>query len=470
MREIGLRGAARDILKNGLKAVDAGRLIKKAVRRDGSIITLKGNNAEAWIDLEQFKRVYVVAFGKAAPPMASAFLQTLKKRVNMGIVVCLPGVPFSWSGVARVEAPHPLPDERCVQAAERIIELGRKVQPQDIVFFLISGGASSQVTLPLQPLSLGEKINVIRSLMNAGADIRELNVVRKHLSGVKGGKLGDAFKIAVVVNLIISDVIDDDVETIASGLTTWDSSTFEEAREILRKYELWKKCSPVVRKLIEKGVKGEIEETRKKETVEEGKIQNFIIGNNEVAVRAASERAREVGYRPIIISRQEKGEARRGAKLWASLVHSISSRPEGLVEPLALISGGELTVTVKGKGKGGRNTEFCLALLHELEKKPLPKEIDWVAASLATDGRDGPTEAAGALVSASTLKKAYRKSLALTRYLQDNDSFSFFQRVQGLIVTGITRTNVMDLRLFLLRKLYPNHQASKPINIEGDNS
>ncbi len=456
MRKNGLRREARDILKGGLRAVSPGQLIKKAVRKEGEEIILKGINAEARVDLKQFNRVYVAAFGKAAPDMAVSFLQTMKNKVSRGIVVCLPGIQFSWPGVERLEAPHPFPDKRCVLAADRIIELGRKTGPGDIVFFLISGGASSQVTKPLPPLTLDEKIEVIRSLMNAGADIRELNVVRKHLSGVKGGRLGEAFKEAEVINLIISDVIGDDIETIASGLTTWDSSTFEEAREVLMKYRLWKKCPPTVRKLIDDGVKGKIEETRKKAEAEKKKILNFIIGNNEVALRAASEKARKRGYKPLIISRQEKGEARLAAEIWASLVHSIICRPEGLVDPLALISGGELTVTVRGKGRGGRNTEFCLALLHELEKKPLPPEVDWVAASLATDGRDGPTEAAGALISASSLKKACREGLALARYLQNNDSFSFFQRVRDLIMTGITGTNVMDLRLFLLRKMKPN--------------
>lgn len=450
MREIRLRRAARDILREGLKAVEPERLIRGAVKRGGSLIFLKGNNADGQIDLQKFNKIYVVAFGKAAPHMARAFLKVLNNRINEGLVVCLPRMPFSWPGVKRLEAPHPFPDKRSLQAAARIIELGRKVGPGDLVFFLISGGASSQVAKPQPPLTLGEKIKVIRSLMSAGADIKELNIVRKHLSAVKGGKLGEAFRRAVVVNLIISDVIDDDLETIASAPTTWDSSTFHDAKAVLEKYGIWKICSQRVKGVIDRGIDGFIQETRKKEQTDPTRLHNIIIGNNQSALQAAADKARKLGYKALVISRTERGEAREAARVWTSLVHSLVATAPKIAEPLALISGGELTVTVKGKGKGGRNTEFCLALLRELQTTPLPPYVDWLGASLATDGRDGPTDSAGALVSADELKKAMAAGLDLNRYLENNDSYTFFKKVKSLIVTGATKTNVMDIRLFLL--------------------
>jgi len=452
MKNLSLRIAANQILASALAAVKPERLIKAAITRAGSQVRLRSQGREELVNLEPLGEVFLVAFGKAAPFMATAFLELLGDRVKEGIVVCLPGIPFFWPRVQRVEAPHPFPDERSVKAAEIILSLGQGVQPNDRIFFLISGGASAQIAKPLPPITLEEKTRVIKALMKAGADIKELNVVRKHLSAVKGGRMGAHFAPATLVNLIISDVIGDDVETIASAPTAWDSSTFLEAREILKRYKLWEAAAISVREVIEKGIRGEIKETRKKEQITQAKVINLIVGNNRIALTAAAEKAKELGFKPVIVSCRESGEARRAAQVWASLVQSLMAKPGGLTEPLALMAGGELTVTVKGAGLGGRNTEFCLALLREWLEKPLPEEIDWCGASLATDGRDGPTEAAGALIYPSVLKKAAAKGLALSRYLDNNDSFSFFKKVGSLIRTGPTKTNVMDIRLLLLRQ------------------
>ncbi len=295
-------------------------------------------------------------------------------------------------------------------------------------------------------------MEVIRALMKAGADIKELNIVRKHLSRVKGGRLGAAFEPATLVNLIISDVVDDDLETIASGPTTWDSSTFSDAEVILKRFNVWNKCSNTVKQIIERGKRGVISETRKKGEVIPEKLLNFIIGNNEVALHEAARTAENLGFKAVIISRRETGEAKEMARVWASLARSILSGQPKLRQPLALLSGGEVTVKVKGKGKGGRNTEISLALLKELQENPLPREVKWSFASMATDGRDGPTEAAGAIVSEATLSHVEKKGLILQKYLEDNDSFTFMERVGGLLITGVTKTNVMDIRLMLLRR------------------
>jgi len=444
--------ATEAILNSALAAVDPAVLINQSLKREGTRLEIMGKERSEVIDLESFRRVFLIALGKASPLMAGAFLKLLGDRIYKGIVVCQPGVEFFWPGVERLEAPHPLPDERSLKVAEKIIELSQETGETDLVFFLISGGASAQMAMPVKPVTLADKAKVTKALMEAGSDIRELNIVRKHLSEVKGGRLGRFFGQATIINLFISDVIDDDLETIASGLTTWDSSTYSEAKKIIEKYNLWDTVPESIKEVMEKGVRGEIRETRKKDEVIQTRLFNFIIGHIEVAIEAATQRARELGFCPIILSRRETGEARERARLWAGLVRSLHLSFPLDSKPLALISGGELTVTVRGKGRGGRNLEFCLALLKELMEDPLPENFNWCAASLATDGRDGPTEAAGAIISPLVIKKVMEAGLDPALYLNNNDSLSFFEKTGSLIVTGPTGTNVMDLRLFLLKK------------------
>lgn len=444
--------ATETILNCALAAVDPAVLIKKSLKREGKKLEIAGKERSEIIDLESFHRVFLIALGKASPLMAEAFLKLLGDKVYKGIVVCLPGVEFFWPGVERLEAPHPLPDERSLKVAEKIIELSQETGRDDLVFFLISGGASAQLAMPVRPVTLAEKAQVTKALMEAGADIRELNIVRKHLSEVKGGRLGRFFRQATIVNLFISDVIDDDLETIASGPTTWDSSTYPEAKEIIEKYKLWDTVPESIKEVIEKGLRGEIKETRKKDEIIQARLLNFIIGHIEVAIGAATQKARELGFYPIILSLRERGEARERARHWAVLVRSLNLAAPIDSNPIALISGGELTVTVRGKGRGGRNLEFCLALLKEIMENPLLENFSWCAASLATDGCDGPTEAAGAVISPLAIKRVKETGLDPAPYLDNNDSLSFFEKTGGLIITGPTGTNVMDLRLFLLKK------------------
>lgn len=442
---------AIEILNFALEAVDPERLIKRNLKRERSRLEIQGKGGSKVIDLDAFDQVFMISLGKAASSMARAFLEILSDRINKGIVVCPPQNDFSWPRMERLEAPHPFSDGRSLTVADKIISLSQEVGEKDLVFFLISGGASAQIAKPIKSIRLPQKVELVKALMASGADIRELNVVRKHLSEVKGGRLGKMFNKATLINIFISDVIDDDIETIASALTTWDSSTFMEAKEILQKYKLWDKCPQTIKEVIEKGIRGEIEETRKIDNINQEKHLNFIIGNIEVAVEAASKKAAEHKFIPIILTVREKGEARERARLWSALIKNLSSSSLVKFNSYALISGGELTVTVQGKGKGGRNMEFCLALLKELAEAPMPKNINWCATSLATDGRDGPTEAAGAIIFPQLFQKINDKKLDMDAYLGNNDSFTFFKKLGSLIMTGPTGTNVMDLRLFLIK-------------------
>jgi len=452
-RRLSLPGAARKVFRAALKEVAADRLVRRSVRRQGEKLTIQGRE----FDLSSYERVFLVAIGKAAPFMADSLAKILGSRLTEGIAVCAPGQKISGERITCLPAAHPLPDERSVRAAKRIVSLAQKAGPDDLIFVLISGGASAQVCLPRQPVTLADKRRVTDALLRAGANIVELNTVRKHLSKIKGGRLAAAAHPAAVANLVVSDVLGNDLESIASGPTHWDSTTFAQARRILEKYSLWTKAPASVRKVIQAGLSGRISETLKKGDPIFRKVSTFVIGDNGTALMAAAARAKALGFRPVILCADDSGEAREVARKYVSAAAEIVQSGKTKRAPLCLLAGGELTVTVKGKGRGGRNTEFVLASLLDFMKKPSflpttadPHAPDFLVASLGTDGRDGPTDAAGAWANASTAHHAARLGLSASEYLEGNDSYNFFRKAGGLIITGSTRTNVMDLRLILL--------------------
>ena len=448
-----LRAAARKIFGAALREVAADRLVRESVRRQGSKLSIQGRV----FDLNSYERVFLIAIGKAAPFMAESLARILGSRLTEGIAVCIWGQKASASNITCLPAAHPLPDERSIRAARRVVSLAQKAGPKDLVFVLISGGASAQACLPRRPVTLAAKRWVTDSLLRAGADIIALNTVRKHLSEVKGGGLAEAAYPAAVVNLVVSDVVGNDLESIASGPTYWDSTTYADARRILKKYRLWAKAPAAVRAVIQAGLSGRIPETLKKGDRAFRNVSTFVIGDNGTAMRAAAGRAKKLGFRPVILCAGDSGEARDAAREYASVAGGMARSGKSRRVPLCLLAGGELTVTVKGKGRGGRNTEFVLSALLELMKRPpfsstkaVPHAWNFLVASLGTDGRDGPTDAAGAWANAATALRAANRGLSAEEYLERNDSYSFFKKAGGLIVTGQTRTNVMDLRLFLL--------------------
>jgi len=448
-----LPDAARKIFGAALREVRADRLVRRSICRQGSKLDIQGRS----FDLDSYERIFLIAIGKAAPFMAESLARILGSRLTEGIVVRSPGQRISSEKIICLPAAHPLPDERSIRAARRIVSLAQLAGPKDLVFVLISGGASAQVCLPLRPETLAAKRWVTDALLRAGANIVELNTVRKHLSAVKGGRLAEAAYPAAVVNLVVSDVIGNDLESIASGPTYWDSTTYADARRILKKYHLWAKAPASVRTVIKAGISGRIPETLKKGDRAFQNVSTFIIGDNGTALSAAANRAKELGFRPVILCAGDSGEAREAARNYASAVDKIVRSGKYKRAPLCLLAGGELTVTVKGKGRGGRNTELVLAALLEFMKRSSfrpaitgPPRWDFLVASLGTDGRDGPTDAAGAWANAATALRAAQRGHSTEEYLERNDSYNFFKKAGSLIVTGPTRTNVMDLRLILL--------------------
>ncbi len=441
---------AEKIMGAALEEVAPSILFRRTLARDGTCLIIQGKA----LDLSWYKNVYVVAFGKAALPMSRGLTEVAGDFIRQGIVVCLPGQEMSLPGLHLVAAPHPLPDRRSLKAGDLILDLARNAGDRDLLLVLLSGGGSAQVCSPVPGVAWEEKRRVTDELMRRGADITELNTVRKHLSAIKGGRLALAAHPARVVNLAISDVIGDDLEIIASGPTHWDSSTYGDAQRVLEIYDYWDQAPPSVRNVISGGIEGRFPETLKRENDIFKKVSSFIIANNARALEAARAQANRLGFRTFVLTSSDRGEARQVAQRYVGLLASISQSENRPAGPICLLSGGELTVRVKGKGKGGRNQEFILAMLLEMKEKFFEESREgtksWLVASIGTDGIDGGTDVAGAWGSQDTLDQAGALGLDGREYLEANNSYHFFQQAGGLIKTGPTGTNVMDVRIFLL--------------------
>ncbi|HVP90294.1 MAG TPA: DUF4147 domain-containing protein [Terriglobales bacterium] len=467
---MGLFEAAQTISEAAFWAVEPGRLVKANVLRDGDGLKILGERFE----LASFDHVWIIAFGKAAAGMAEALADVLDDRLTAGVVV----IPRAGTqgDVTRdyrlqyFEAAHPLPDERSVEAARRVMDAAAKAGANDLVLACVSGGGSSLLCLPAEGVTLDEKRAVTGGLLRSGAGIREFNAVRKHLSAIKGGRLALAAAPASVVNLIVSDVNGDDPGTVASGPTHWDGSTYADARDVLERYGLWRGAPEAVRRLIERGVRGEAPETPKSDDPVFGRVHSFVIGNNLTALRGARREAERLGFEPFILTASDEGEARQAARDYVAFIASLACSTSTAPKPACLLAGGEVTVSVRGPGKGGRNMEFVLAALAEMRQEGLggvfcgtcavPEEgggqagsrpFDWLIMSLGTDGADGSTDAAGAWADGATLERARELGLDLDTALAENDSYSYFSKTGNLVFTGPTGTNVCDVRIFLIR-------------------
>ncbi|MHB8093578.1 MAG: glycerate kinase type-2 family protein [Candidatus Aminicenantales bacterium] len=433
---------AMEISRAGLDAADAGKLVRAALeRKDGRLLV----RSESF-DLDSWDNVYLVSIGKAARPMAEGLLAVLGDRVAGGIITCPPSENPAPGKLLCVPSGHPLPDGESLRAADEALRLARKASRKDVIFFLVSGGGSAKFCLPAEGISLEEKRSVTDALLKSGADIHQINTVRKHISGIKGGRFAAAAFPATVLSLVVSDVIGNDLETIASGPAHWDPTTFAEARNILVDFGLWETAPPFVRGVLESGRAGEISETLKEGDPIFARVRTFIIGDNLSALDAARERAEKLGFKAEILTSSDRGEAAEAAKNYAEMLRSKGGSTEGRAVPRCFLAGGELTVTVRGKGRGGRNMEFVLASMIAMSGFP----SNWLILSLGTDGRDGPTDAAGAWADPGLPRDAARLGLDPRMFLADNDSYTFFDRTGRLIRTRPTETNVMDLRIFLL--------------------
>lgn len=424
-----------------LRAVDPSAATMRHVVRDGNSLNIGGISC----DLDRFGGVYVVGAGKAGAMMAGAMESILGDRLTGGAVNVKYGHTTPLQRVELIEAGHPIPDAAGVEGTVKIVELLERLGEDDLVFCLLSGGGSALMPLPAEGVTLAEKQAVTGRLLQCGATINEINTIRKHISRVKGGQLARLASPARVIGLVLSDVIGDPLDIIASGPTVPDASTYSDCRRILGRYGLENELPPSVIRHLDAGMKGTEPETPGPGDPVFDRTRNVMIANNRQALHAARVEAEKRGYNVLVLSSSIDGETREIARVYSAMAREIARHGDPVRSPACVISGGETTVTLRGSGKGGRNQEFVLAAaagIDGLERT--------VVFSAGTDGTDGPTDAAGAVADGQTLARAAEQGLDAHACLDDNDAYRFFEPLGDLVITGPTHTNVMDLRLLLV--------------------
>jgi glycerate-2-kinase len=427
------RRVLKDIFYAALKAVDP----YEAVRARKDILADK-------FEKGGFRRIYLLGFGKAACPMARAVEEILP--VDRGIVITKYGhcyEEFKPEASEVYEAGHPIPDQKGMDATNKLLDMVQNLDSETLIVCLVSGGGSALLTSPLEGITLQEKREATDLLLRAGADIFELNTVRKHISCVKGGRLAQILYPAKVIALILSDVIGDKLDVIASGPTAPDSSSFSDALRVLRKHNLTDELPESIIETLEKGSGGMISECMREGDICSRNVENIIVGCNRIALEAGKSKAGSLGYHREILSSELTGEASEIGGWLVSRAKEIRKAVPG--EKVCIISGGETTVTVRGSGKGGRNTELALSAAMALDGM---KGFTFLSAG--TDGTDGPTDAAGAIVDGDSIQTARELGMDAREYLQNNDTYTFFRETGDIFVTGPTGTNVMDIQIMLI--------------------
>ncbi len=429
--DVEAKDIALQIVEHAIARADPYRIVKETVKVEGSKIVVEGRSFKIKGD------IYVVAIGKASCPMAKAMEELLGDRIKEGVAVTKYGYAIKLSRIDVVEAGHPIPDENSVRGAERAIEIAKKVGKDDILIVLVSGGGSALFVMPEDGISLDDKIKTNELLLKSGAKIHEINTVRKHISKVKGGKFVKDVE-GTVISLIISDVVGDNLEVIASGITVKDPTTFEDACKVLKHYSIWDKVPESVRKHIELGMRGMKDETLKEDLKN---VHNFLICSSKKVCEFASEKAEELGYRAYIVTSSLEGEAKHAGTVIASIVQEVWRNDRPFKKPAILIFGGETTVTIAGKaGKGGPNQELALS-----SAKKIDKLRGCCIISVDTDGTDGPTDAAGGIVDSHTVEVLDANGIDVDEYLSNHNAYEALKVAKGLVFTGATKTNVNSM-------------------------
>lgn len=437
------RKTALTLLETALLAVDPKNLIKTKLKITNDIIQV----GDLEFQLQDFDRIFVLGGGKASGAMAEGIWEILGHTIADGVINVLKGSAskFSTGRITLNEARHPIPDEGGIVGVTKMLEILDGLTEKDLVIFLISGGGSALMPLPQKGITLEEMQNVTTSLLKSGAYIDEINTVRKHISQIKGGRMAIRAYPATLLCFVLSDVVGDSLTSIASGPTVPDTTTYDDAISVLRRYSIWQSIPESVKRCLRDGVEGRIPESLKPGDLRFKKVQNLILGSNRVALQAAMEKAKQLGYNSMILSTFIEGEARHIGTAIAGIAREILTSGLPLERPAILLCGGETTVTVMGDGLGGRNQELVLSAALRL------RGLDGVVvASIGTDGIDGPTDAAGAIIDGSTWNRSREKGLNLEMSLNDNDSYTFFNQLSDLIITGPTGTNVNDVMIIIV--------------------
>ncbi len=430
----------QELITAGLNTADPYQALLKHVALDHSSLIV-GRRA---YDLSHIDRIIAVGAGKASARMAQALEAELGARLVDGLVIVKTGHTLPTKRIAVLEAGHPIPNHAGLHATQRLLHLIQRLTPRDLLIVLLSGGASSLLPAPVAGVTLTDKQRTTRLLLRSGATINEINVVRKHLSLIKGGGLAASTR-ARIVTLLLSDVIGDDLGSIGSGPTVGDSSTFADAVGVLQRYSSQHAVPAAVRRYLQRGRRGKAPETLKPGSRRLRFVQHHIIGNNRIMLEAVEQAAQQAGLHTKFVSQAITGEARVAAKQLTDFAKTLTERHGSLKRPCCVVAGGETTVTVTGRGKGGRAQEFAASSAFEIAGLP----NTWVMA-LGTDGTDGPTDAAGAIVSGSTVARAKKLGIDLRSSLNRHNTYPALKALGCHIHTGPTGTNVNDLYLILL--------------------
>ncbi|MBW2120015.1 MAG: glycerate kinase [Deltaproteobacteria bacterium] len=442
-----MRSEAEEIFKGSLDAVDPYLAVKRFVRVEGNRLTLGlEDRVDVELDLTKYDRISLVGGGKATAPMAKAMENLMGEKIYKGMINVKYGFTQELAQTEIIEADHPLPDNNGVEGTKRILDFLQKAGEKDLIFSLISGGGSALLPQPAGKITLSEKQELTRGLLKCGASIDEINAVRKHISFSKGGQMARAASPATTINLMLSDVVGDRMDVIASGPFVPDTSTYKDVWGIFRKYDL-KDIPRAIHDHLTAGAEGRIPETPKADEPIFEKVFNFIVGSNILALESAKKKAEQFGYETLILSSMVEGETKEVARVHSAIAREIVKTGRPISPPACIISGGETTVTIHGDGLGGRNQEFCLAAAPDLVE--LPPRV--VILSGGTDGNDGPTDAAGAVVDPFTVRRGRDMGMEAAEFLSNNDAYHFFEKTDELLMTGPTNTNVMDVRLVLVR-------------------
>ncbi|MFW6216180.1 MAG: glycerate kinase type-2 family protein [Alkalispirochaetaceae bacterium] len=441
------------IITAALTRADPQEMIRRCLRVDGDRLKVETEGISREFDLREYESVLLIGAGKASGRMARAVEELLGEAITAGAVVTKTGHGEPVERVSLLEAGHPVPDAAGVEATSRIAEIADGAGERDLVISVISGGGSALLVSPYEDrehtITLEDMQETTELLLASGAAIQEINCLRKHLSGVKGGRLARRLAPATSINLILSDVVGDDLSSIASGITSPDPTTYRDAVEIAGRYGIWERLPPGVRRLLEAGAAERVEETPKRGSAVFERVHNIIIGSNAQALAAAGDQAERLGYNTVVLTATLTGEAREMAKFFTSLARGVAEGVSSLKPPLCILAGGETTVTLApDHGVGGRNQELLLSGLVEALTAPELFQ-GTLFCSLATDGNDGPTDSAGGWFDYRTLAAADRGKLF--DHLRRNDAYSCLEELGAHLRTGATNTNVCDIQILICR-------------------
>jgi len=437
------RAAALTIFRAALDAADPRKAVQRALQRTGNRLRVQSRE----YDLARVKNVFVIGFGKASATMAQAVEEILGDKITRGWVTVKYGhtAPLATDKIHLHEAGHPLLDQCGLDGTQRILEILDSATENDLIVCLISGGGSALLELPIAGVSLADLRATTDALLRCGATINEINALRKHISQVKGGQLARRAAKSHVIALVLSDVIGSPLDTVASGPTAPDSTTFADALGVIEQYGLREQIPAHIVAHIARGARGAIPDTPKEGDPIFVRVQNVVMADNAIACDAAVQAARRLGYSPLLLSSFVQGEAREFAKILAAIAKEINASGRPIAKPACVVCGGETTVTIRGKGKGGRNQEIALAAAIEIARMR-----DIVVLSGGTDGTDGPNDAAGAIADGETVARASTIGMDARAYLANNDSYNFFQPLGDLLITGPTGTNVNDVTVLIV--------------------